>query len=421
MPNAGPTVQNVALIQAFKEPSGSFAVDASASLASFVAIPFQEGSATMTLTEETHNPQHSLQRMWDYQVEVRGKKTWTLQFTMPLHSTGVPAGDGDTVAASPLGYLLDIVMGGSTPETGSVAAAGWTAGGGAVRTSDGAGFVKGGAIGWVNTSGVFEARPLANVSGDTLTPKIAFSAAPQENDVIYGAATYYLGEDPDDSVQFAVRGLESQDEWLLMGGQLQSLTINLPVDGTIPTVQFTFQGVDWLNGADTASPASFTDLTPVTYSNFEPFTGQAGRFMVQEVGTPTYAGSTVHVSAVTFEPQITYTAIPSPSGVNGILRWRAVRAAGTPPVQGSFTTFFESDSWWDAKASKAPYLVLYQVGVKPGATVLLEASTVQITDVQRVGENDIASVTVTWKGRRDGGVSTAATDLHYSPLRIHQL
>ncbi len=64
MPGTGPTVSGVSLIQAYAE--SSFAADMSASLASFTSIPFQEGSAQVTLTQEMHDPMHAVQHHHDY-------------------------------------------------------------------------------------------------------------------------------------------------------------------------------------------------------------------------------------------------------------------------------------------------------------------------------------------------------------------
>lgn len=418
MPNAGPTLENVQLMQAFTE--STFGTDATGSLGSFTAIPFQEGTAQFTIDREQHNPLQSLQHVHDYQEEILGKKAATLRFTLPFMATGTAPASTVAAVQSPLGLLLKNVMGGETLGTGSTAAAGWTA-----VTGDAAAgtFSKGSAVGWVNSSSELELRPLKNVSGATLTNKLAFSGSPSNGNVLYSAATYYLTSDPDASLQFVVRGLESQDEFVLLGGQLDSMTFNLPLDGSIPTVQFAFKFASWLYGADSAGSASLTDLTPVTYSNFDPIVGHQGRLLVQTNGTTTYSASslpTVHASALSFEPALAYAPITSPSGVQGILRWRMTRASGTPRIAGSFSTFFENTSdFFAARDSKLDKLIWYQNGLTAGSAWAIEVPTAQFGPVQRVNAGGIASQQVMFKGRRDGDIASATTDQHFSPIRIH--
>ncbi len=417
MPAAGPTVQNVGLIQAFVE--STFGTDETASLGSFTAIPFQEGSATMTLTQEMHDPLHAVQHHHDYREEVLGKKTCALTMTLPLAPTGVAANDSTAAVQSPLGLLLSVAMGGeNTLAEGSLAVTGWTSSVGDVTATEGSQFDKGQAIGWVNGSSQLEARPTERVATDTITTKLAFSGTPANTDVIYNSATYFLASDPDNSLQFVVRGLESQDEYVLMGCQLQSMTMSLPLDGTIPTVAFTWQGVDWLHGDDAAG--TFNQITPVAYANTSPITGQSGRFMSQINGTATYTGSTVCVSSLSFEPQLAYQPITCPSGINGVLRWRLSRNNG-PSIMGNFTTYYEDQTWFDVRDNREDRLILFQIGTTAGETVLIEASTVQVTDVQRADDNGIAGQVVTWKGRLDGDTNTPTSDQDYSPFRIHFL
>ena len=414
MPGTGPTVVNVQLVQAYTE--SSFANDESGSLVSYTSIPIQEGSAQITLGRETHDPMHAVQYMHDYREEVLGKKSCSIQFTVPLAPTGTASSTGVAAVQSALGLLLKTTMGGEDLGKGSTAGIDWTAKAGSVATATE--FEKGSAIGWVNASGILEARPLSNKSGSALTNKLAFSTVPTTGATIYGAATYYLTSDPDGSLNFAVRGLESNDDWLLLGCQLDSMALNLPLEG-IPTVQFTFKGVSWLHGDDAAG--SFSDISPVTYSNTSPITGHAGRFMARVSGTAAFtSGVTVHVSAVNFEPSLTYAPVPSPSGTEGVYRWRLTRASG-PSVSGSFSTFFESTKWHGHRDNKDDLMLLYQIGTEAGKTILLEVATAQITNAQKADASGIDGVTVEWKGRMDALVASDSTDLHRSPFRIHFL
>ncbi len=414
MPNAGPSVSGVQLIQAYAE--SSFAADMSGSLASFVSIPFQEGTATVDLVQEMHDPMHAVQHHHDYREEILGKKSCTIQFTIPLSPTGTLAGDATAALQGALGLLLSTFMGGEDLGTGSTASGVWSS----AKSGDvgnGAGFEKGSAVGWVNTAGALECRPLANKATATLTTKLAFSATPADEDTIYSCATYYLTQDPDTSLNFAVRGQESDSDWLLMGCQLDSAALDLSFDG-IPTLQLTFKGVNWLHGDDASG--TFSDIAPVTYTNTSPISGHAGRLMVRTTATALFtAGVTVDANSVAFEPQLSYAAVPSPSGTSGVLRWRLSRNNG-PSITGSFGTYFADQRWHDHRTNKDDLMVLYQVGTTTAdGAVLIEAPCVQVTNAQEADASGIDGVNVEWKGRLDASVVTATTDLHLSPFRIH--
>lgn len=414
MPGSGPTVSAVQHVQVFLE--STFGTDITGSLGSFLNVPIQEGTAQVVLTRETHDPQTLVQHLDGYREEVLGRKACRLSFTTPLAPTGTAAGSATAAVQGAIGYMLKAAMGGEDLGTGSAFAAGWTAVTGDVTS--GAGFSKGTVLGWVNSSSVLEMRPLKNVSSNTLTLKLAFSGSPANTDVAYASATYYMGSDPDTSLQFVVRGLESQDEFVLMGCQLDSLAISLPIDGTIPTLTWTWKGVKWIYGADASGSASLTDIVPITYTNFSPITGHAGRFQSQVNGTTTFAGSTVDISAASFEPKISYVAVPSPSGVEGVLRWRRTRANG-PVITGSFTSFYESTARFVDRDDKDDRLIWYQIGTTAGQSIAIEAPTVQYTDVQRVDAGGIASETITWKGRNDNDITSASGDSDLSAFRIH--
>ena len=259
--NTGPTSQTVSLLQVISETT--FGTDESGSLGSFSAVPFQEGTATFTIPQETHPTLHAVQYMHDWPQEIIGKKFCTLQFTMPFAPTGTAAVASTPQVQSVLGLILEQVLGQELPATladGSLAEAGWAADGGDVTAGDGANFPEGGCIGWVNSSSVFEMRPVQGRSTDSIVTKLGFSAAPSVTNPLYACASYFPTSDPTGSLQFAVRGLESNDDYILMGMQVTGYTLTLPLDGTIPTITFTFEGVHWLRGADAAGSGSLIDI-----------------------------------------------------------------------------------------------------------------------------------------------------------------
>lgn len=421
----GPGPFRVHRLRVYVEPAGeaSFAVDHTGTLNDFADVPLAEGSHQVTLTQETHNPLQALQNVLDYQEEVLGKKSWALNFTTAFAPTGVAAGDSTAATAGTIQTMLKALMGGEYKGTGSTAAAAWsTAGAGTV--ADASGFRAGGIAGMADANSVVHFRPIAQVSGATggsITLKVRFPSAPASGAVIYSGSTYYWTQDPDTTLQFIVEGEEKHNRWVLMGGQ-GTVTPQLALDGTIQTLQWQITGCRWIEADEAAGSASLsgTALGNATYSNYEPITGHSGRLLVQTNGTIAYTGATVPVNTLTFTPGATMTPVMSPSGVEGVYRYRLTRASGTPMVSGTFGTFFEDLDNFDARDTKADKLVFYQNGVSAGECTIAEAPTVQLTDAQLPDQSGIAGEMVTFKGRLDGDTTeSTASDLGRSPFRYH--
>lgn len=418
----GPGPFRVHRLRVYVEPAGeaNFGVDHTGTLGDFDDVPLAEGSHQLTLTQETHNPLHALQNVLDYQREVLGKKTWTLNFTTPFAATGVAAGDETTATAGTIQTLIKAVMGGEFLGTGSTAAAAWTAGGGTVAMATG--FREGGVMKAADTSGVVHMRPIKQVTGATggsIALKVKLPFAPASGAVIYSGATYYWTQDPDTSLQFIVEGEEQQNRWVCMGGQ-GTVTPQLALDGTIQTLQWAITGTRWLEGDEAAGSIAGVALGNATYTNYSPITGHAGRLITQTNGTTAYTGASIDVNTLTFTPGATWTPITSPSGVEGVRRWRLTRASGTPMVAGTFGLPYVDYAQHDLRDTRANRLVFYQNGATAADSVAIEAPTVQYTDVQLPDQNGIAGAMVSFKGRLDGDTTEGtASDLGKSPHRYH--
>lgn len=427
MPGAGPTVSLVQRLRVYVEPAGSanFAVDHTGTLGDFTDVPMVEGSAQVTLTHETQNPQQALQDMRDYQEEILGKRSWSLNFNAPYAPTGLAATQGVTATGGVLGALFKAIMGGEYKGQGTTIAAGGWSSSASGDVATGAGLKAGGLFQMADTAGVVHGREIEGITSNTVTLKVGLPFVPATGATVASGATYYWTQDPDTSLQFIVEGYEQQDRWVLLGGQ-GTFTISQPLDGTIPTVSFQITGVDWIEGDEAAGSATIegTTIGNATYSNFEPITGHVGRCIVQTVGTPAYSGTTVDISEINFAPGFAYQPITSPSGVEGVLRHRLTRSPGSAPVEGAFTTYFTGYGNWDARDTKADKAVFFQTGVGFGKTTLVSAPTVQFVDVQRADADNIAAEQITFRGRLDEDTTAptaAAThyDLATSPHRIH--
>jgi hypothetical protein len=386
----------------------TFGADATSSpgLASFTYVPFNEGSAEVTLTRLEADPMQAVQSRYEGREKVLGARSAGLKFTMNLAPTGT-AGTGLCITSA-LGILLKASMGGERLGTGTTFVTGWTAITGDVTS--GAGFVAGGWIGWANTAGTVEWRQIKSVTSNTIVLAHGFSGSPANTNVAYAAAEYYFTEDPAQSLQFLVSGQESDDRWLLLGAQCTGgfdITID-PSGAAIPTITFNMTASWYLESDETAASVTGT-LADATYSAYSPIVGNAGEYRMFTVGTPTLStASRIHVSALAFAPKIVTVPVKSPSGANGgtVLRYRGGRA--NPPVAGSFTTYLEDLTWFVGRDAKTDYCQQHTIGTVAGAQVVVSAPTVQVLNPQRsVSGEEIAGQTISWEGRRN--TDTAAT------------
>jgi hypothetical protein len=89
-------------------------------------------------------------------------------------------------------------------------------------------------------------------------------------------------------------------------------------------------------------------------------------------------------------------------------------------IAGSFTIPYEAQTWFTSRASRTDHAVALQIGsTTTSGGVLLTAPTAQITDVQKADAGGIDSQQVSWKGRLDGDITSATTEIHRSAFRIH--
>lgn len=386
-------------------------------------MPFIDGTADLTLTQEMLNPGHALQNRDDYNEEILGVKSWTLAFSINLGPSDARAGDGTTYTQPPVGYLLSEVMGGETLGTGDNTGAGSTSEVVVVDTA--ARWNEGGIMGWKDSSGVYHWRPISAVSGSNVTLKWKLPSAPAENDVIYNAASYYLENQAVASVktfQFIVEGLGTspnfEDCWVLQGGQcVEAPSIELPKNG-IPRLTFTFKGNKWLHGdAAALTPAA---LGTATYSNTNEVINADCDIRMPVVGTATTTGNEFAISDLTLNFGFHYIQHESPGGVNGISGYVLGGGPNEPKASGSFRQVYENKTWLTARDNKENRTLFYQIGTTTAGGVFLDLPTIQITDFKRMDLNGLAGQEASFKARLDEDTTEGtATAMGTSPVRIH--
>jgi hypothetical protein len=415
-------ITNVQRARAYAE--GSFATDGSgASIGSFLDLPFVEGTMNIELNEPMETP-GIVQQYQDAQpLKVHMPKRAKASFEINLAGLGLASGGPRT--RSPLGALLYVALGVEDLGTGSTITTGASAT--SLPLSSAAGLEKGNAIAAATgPGGRLEMREIKNIATNTATLKHALSSSPANSSTIYAAATYvpYTAvNSAARSLQLLVEGLEPDDRFLLLGGQVESVTFSV-ANGMIARMSFTWKFANWFyaDGVNTAGDFVGPTLAAATYANTVPVVVKDSELTMYTAGTSTY---TSPLDAMEYEITLNLSYIEhlAPGGTNNIVRY--VRARTVPLVAGSFTIPYESETWRTSKASKTVHSFSLQIGSSPttttGGGVLITAPAVQVVDVQQVDAGGIRAQRVSWEGTIDSDITspTANDDLHNAAFRVH--
>jgi hypothetical protein len=396
--------------------AANFTVDLSTATASFVDIAAIEGSISMTLDQPTIDPGTIRQNIFDHNKEILGVKRATLTFEQNLGPQDTMAATNVAATITPAGFLLDLTMGNYRTGTGDTATNSTDKD--TCHATSGR-FPAGSALGWVNSNSKLELREVEDESSGTITLKLDTSATIATNDILYACTSYYL-DDPTSTnqtaVQFIVESLDTEDNWVLLGGQISSPMGITFTNGEIPKLSWTFEFPDWLNGDDAAlTPAALSDAS---YSNLNEIVIVDSTFRCGTIGTSAITGTEYDISEFTLEPAWKFHMVPTPGGANNVHQWIAM--PDHPVVTGTFTLPYEAQTFRDHKASRTNMYIMFQIGsTVAGGAMLISLPTIQITDVQRVDVDGVQSETVSFVARIDEDRGSATSDLSKSPIRIH--
>ena len=390
-------LQRIALTE---ESNSDFCVDLTGS-ATYIDLPFQEGSAQLALNADILRPNTVQQRIDAQPGNVLGPKGATLTVTCVLAPYGNNGGDSPAVTDFALGQLLKTFMGGADASTTGTTFTGGTAA--APTVTSATPFAAGGAIGWADSDGIVHLHEIDNVASTTINLHQAFPSAPSNTNVARAATTLYLTDNPDTSIQMIVEGAEQDDRWLLMGGQLTAApTLSITV-GQLPTITFTIGFAYWKSLTGAA-------ITPATYNNFVPtyFEGFV-RIKSYDSGT---ARTLYDTAAVTWEQQgPVYVPVASPSGTAPQLggrpmkRWRRNRVV--PVARFGMSIPYEDTTWFTARDNLNNYHLELQIGTDTNA-LLLTLPRLECTDVQRIDQDGLAYQQVSFEATIDGASWSAA-------------
>jgi hypothetical protein len=400
----------------YEEPAGSYQAD-NTTQAQFAHFPYEEGTLQAVVGQEMLDPLKGKIRLDGHDEKILGVKSCTLALATMLASHGQDL-DGDVTPVTnstwALLRVLQAVMGGSVTTTNESAqtvvvatnttttVVDCTAGHPANR------FQIGGVIGCEVTSGstALELREIKSISGDEVTVKEAFSAAPVTGTAVRGGTTVYLTEDPATSLQAWIESREATDSLKLRGLQ-GGMSLTLPVGGR-GQVAFSLAGAGWAReGSSAATVPTYVDCSPFALNPFQLHMPTIGATTLVEIAQ----------AEASIEPQITYAPQRSGAATETVARMR--RQPSRPVVSGSWLAPYEDDTWYTGWANKTDYAIFAQLGSVAGSCMLISCPTVQITEVvPAVTGEGIVGQRVSWEGRHDAELA-AATEVGYSAMRIH--
>ncbi|MBK8173189.1 MAG: hypothetical protein IPK60_23040 [Sandaracinaceae bacterium] len=395
---------------AIESGTSAYAVDQSASPANFIDLPVMEGTLAPSRKEEKLDPMTLQTMLDDHDEKVRGPKSCEVNFSTILAGTGVAYTGGVAFASTTtwaLGRLLQTIMGGSilTPATTSTVLA--TAGSTTTTVNVTAGhgtdgtFTTGGPIGVV-INGRVEVREVLSTTANSVTVPLAFSAAPSAGAAVYTGYTFWLSENPVDSLQLLVDGMEDSDKFVyagLQGGFDLDVTT-----GQFPKLSVKLSGSSWTKRSSAPIAAGANTLfSPAIITDCE--------FIVGTVGSTTR--NLVHCTGETWTPGIEYLDVKSSTAASTVLRKRRNRGRA---IAGKFTTYRDASSF-DFEAADSGKTDLYfqkQLGSTAGSIVTLVAPTVQCVTTNNADAGGIAGVDVEWEGRNSTVFSTPTAGTYRS-------
>jgi len=400
---------------AIESGRSAFAISQVGSPSNFLDFPYVEGSQAPTRSWDHLDPQSTEGYLDAQELMVLGKRACSLGLTLHLSGSGT-ALDGNVAPLNSTNWwmarFLQTIMGGLQtefpPSAVTQVQAGSTTTVVNVTAGHGFRFIPGRAIG-VIVNGRYELREVLSRSTDAISLKVALSAAPTTGTTAIASYTFFLTEDPQNTLQIWMEGYEQSDKFVYLGLQ-GPIGLNIT---TAALAQMTVQlsGADWQQTA----PATFV---AGTLSNYNPVPVVDSEFIVAEVGNTTR--NVVACQNQQWSPGINYIPITTPAGVQTMLGWRRGRSVA---MTGSFQPYFDSSvnpDWYFDDVIRARLAMFQQIGssASEGGLVLLSSPTVQIETPQRADNGNLSALSVNWRARHDEALA-GTSELLRSAFRIH--
>ncbi len=396
--------------------SATYAQELSASIANFKDVRYR--SAEATLTRDMLVDEHVNSTPYAQNLDIVSRRANELSVETDLMPTGTALAEGVTPAYTnhALGIILKAILGGYEADQGDVEAGTSTTTQLDVTTS-GARFAAGGAVGAL-VGGNLEARSIAGIVGQALTPRVAFSAAPTAASAVYNAHTFYLTDDPSTSLQFVIETADRDDIWWLTGDQCTGLSFDLSLT-QLARMTLGLSGANYYHDTEVASPISGSPISRATLTDGDPIPFVDSSAIFVTAGAGATAITEIDCSTITVTPAITFEPISTPSGVNGIRRMKLRPAK--PILTVEFTIPFEDISYFTQRDARTKKSLFIQVGNTAGGTALIDLPNLQIQNVQRSDSEGLHGLTVTCQALEDEWATDQTTALRRSPFRVHLL
>ena len=401
----------------------TFGADLTGTIASFLAV--SHTSATVSITQPRVSPNTMQQIMDSSPLDVlTEQKRATATITCNLTGQTFRSGNGEEGAHTQTvqGMLLRSFFGGQRLGQGDLIAAGSSTN--ILNVDVGSRWENGAGIAYALTSGRLRTRHLYSKSTNAMTCYPDMDDLPSDGATAYGAATYYYGpsaqnDSGNKTIQLIAEGLVTTDRYLLLGGKVTGVSFTF-ARGSIATVQYTIQFVDWIYGEAAATNLT-SDTAPLAYvaetANGSPLTVHDSD-LIWEEEFPSGNSNTLHASDVTIGCEAAWVPVPSTTGVNGVIGWASNHSPGN--VTASFSTPYESRKWEDYRDEPgvpSTGLLHFQVGSDVTQGACLFALRAQVREVARVEVDGLAYQRVSLVGGVP--ISTDVTDAADSPLHVH--
>ena len=394
----------------------TFGTSQSGSVA-YQAVPFTEANFTRSRT--MHEPGLMAQHIDSRGSRaIVGQKNGTLD--VGLNLVGAPVALSSSVTTIPgfgLEKFLGASMGGVHVSAGAKIVAVAAPHSFSLETGQGNRFPPGSALAVRNSStGLYHCSPVLSRSGDQITLAYGLGFTPVSGSDVFAGYNFFLKSDPTGSLQAFLRGDDSDDTWIASGLN-GGFTLETPV-GELATANFSLAVANHVTGG--AQPLGL-----------ESYTGGADGIAFYDskvIFTPANSGSSaattrteVDSPSVSPNVNISYGAIKSQGGVNGIVRWRRLRSV--PVAAPELQLYYADNSYFTARDLRTPYRLDVQVGSQVGGNLaFIQFPNNQIMNVERSEAESLNAQTLTLASDIDATTSitdsAGSVDLSRSAIRI---
>ena len=404
-------IENIKRVRYHIEVSGAYATNQSGSV---TYKDIRTTSAELTLTQEFLENATMQQLLDATQPKIRSRRRCDMSVGSYLASHNTIVSGATLPVTSAHSDIIGTMMGGIYYTSGSEVASAIDAG----QFAEASVFDKfaGTAVGLVDpTSGRLEVSRVKATGALNLTLEHDLPFTPAVGAPIYGGASCYFTDDPQESLQFYSVGQDNQDTWVLMG--LQGNFSMAFANGELVTINYDLAGgANWNSG-------SADDLGEANFLTSDPLPVVDSRVMFYPAGAAGVSPDYICIDANAWEitPNLNYIDITTPKGVNNILRKR--RSRSVPVAAGSVTAYFHDVSYFVDRDTDVRYGMAIQVGSTPGATVYISAPLVQLTDVARVDASEHAGVQISFEvlDNKRSTITSGNRELARSAFSVHFL